>query len=144
MSKAILAAVAAAAALMAPGAAQAATCVPDTSVCVPDAEETVEVVVETAEETEQAARDAVDEAGVPDALAAVTKQTRAVANAVLTPVENANEVCTIAPDPLHPICVTGVGNTVVAVEDEVCSLLPSQEMERLVGWVTDRCFTGYP
>jgi hypothetical protein len=143
MRNAILAAMAAAITLMAPGAAQAATCVPTTSVCVPDVEETVEVVVETAEETEEEARDAVDEAGVSDALAAATKKTRAVANAVLTPVETADPVCVAVPDPDDPLCVD-VGETVVAVEDEVCSQVPSPELERLVGWVTDRCFTGYP
>ena len=141
MSKAIFAAMVVAAALTAPGAAQAAVCTPNGEVCVADPEETVEFVVDTAEATGEEAEAAVEEAGVPEVLAAVTKQTRAVANAVLTPVENANEVCIPAPE---PICVTGVGDNVVALEDAVCDQVPSPELERLVGWVTDRCFTGFP
>jgi len=141
MSKAVFAAMVVAVALTAPGAAQAAVCTPDGDVCLPEPEETVELVMDTAESAQEEAEAAVEEADVPEVLAEVTKQTRAVANAVLTPVEDANEVCIPAPE---PICVTGVGDNVVALEDEVCSQVPSPELERLVGWVTDRCFTGFP
>ena len=144
MRKASIAVLAAVAAMAAPGAAQADICAPSTGVCVTGVEENVGALTGAAESPKEQVKAAADEAGVSAALVAATTQSRAVANAVLTPVEDPKPTCTSEPDDPTAVCVVGVGNFVVATEALACSQVPSPEAQRLAGWVADRCFKGYP
>ena len=144
MRKASIAVLVAVAAMAVPGAAEADICAPTTSLCVTGVEENLAAVTGTATDAKEEAKAAVDEAGVSAVLVAATTQTRAAANAVLTPVESSESACTPAPDGATPVCVEGVGDTVVTTEAAACSEVPSPEAQRLAGWVADRCWKGYP
>lgn len=151
MKKASLATVMAIAALAAPGSAQAAICAPNTTVCVTGVEENVATVVGVVNDVKTTVEGQVNQT-VNTATAAVSatarmaaQETRDAANATLTPIENANAVCAPAPSGTTPICVTGAGTAVVGAETTVCEqAAASAQVERLIGYLVDRCYTGYP
>ena len=65
-----------------------------------------------------------------------TGQTRALADQVLTPVENHGPVCTPTVPSTTPVCVTGIGTPVKNAQATACEEVPAQ---LIWDYATNRC-----